>query len=66
MFASKKETSTTADMSDNRSPIREQKNRDALETLGYVAVLLKQCRINSTQLKTLGRERRSEESGSYY
>ena len=61
-----KKPSTTADMSDNRSAVREWKNRDALEALGYVATLLKQCRINSTQLKTLGRERRSKENGSYY
>lgn len=63
-----KKTSTTADMLDmldNRSPVREWKNRDALEALGYVAPLLKQCRINSTQLKTPGRERRSK-NGSYY
>lgn len=46
--------------------LREWKNRDALEALGYVATLLKQCRIDSTQLKTPGRKRRSKENGSYY
>lgn len=65
MFASKKKQAQLQTCQ-TRSPIREWKNRDALETLGYVAVLLKQCRISSTQLKTLGRERRSEENGSYY